>query len=62
MNKLALNVNIFKDEFIVNFLRQDFEAVHIKQLKEQYESQLREINDINECLQSYSGSNNTSYV
>ena len=62
MNKLALNINIFKDELIVNFLRQDFEAVHIKQLKEQYESQLREINDINECLQSYSGSNNTSFV
>ena len=50
MNKLALNINIFKDEFIVNFLRQDFEAVHIKQLKEQYESQLREINDITEGL------------
>ena len=62
MNKLALNINIFKDEMIVNFLRQDFEAPHIKQLKDQYDSQLREIIDANECLQSYSGSNNTSYV
>ena len=34
MNNLAAKINIFKEELIINFLRQDYDAPHIIEMRE----------------------------
>lgn len=45
MNNLSMRINIFKEEIIVNFLKQEFNSNKMKQLSEQVDVYLSQIED-----------------
>ena len=46
MNTLSMNINIFKDELIIGFLKQDFSSVQISNLAHLQEKFLSDMNEL----------------